>query len=87
MDPETQHTPAPDQSPVTAAELRDEMRAELRHLREINAELLAALKMIRFRWAGHSEVCAMIDGNKCDCDWPMVAAKCDAAIARAESGT
>jgi len=49
--------------------------------------LRLALKMIRFNWAGHSERCACVDpgGLPCDCDWPKVAAQCDAALASAPS--
>jgi hypothetical protein len=47
--------------------------------------LLEALVIIRTCWAGHAETCAFAKdyGKKCDCDWPEIAAKCDAAIAKA----
>lgn len=48
-------------------------------------ELAGALKLIRFSWGGHAEQCALVHGGKCDCDWPSVAAVCDAALAKLES--
>lgn len=46
----------------------------------IVGELVEALKLIRFNWAGHSEACAVLHHGKCDCDWPIVADKCDAVL-------
>lgn len=49
-------------------------------------ELYAALNMIRHNWAGHAEICAFVTSGyraKCDCDFPKVAAQCDAALAKA----
>lgn len=61
-------------------------QAENERLTALNAELVEALKFIRFNWAGHSEACASVDipGDKCDCDWPIVRDKCDAALSKAE---
>ncbi len=50
-------------------------------------DLLAALRVIRQQWAGHSEVCAAVasmNKSKCDCDWPKIAAQCDAALTKAQ---
>jgi hypothetical protein len=62
--------------------------------RDANAKLIAAapalleaLVAIRHTWAGHSEQCETVlrrNNKKCDCDWPKVAAQCDAAIALAK---
>lgn len=52
-----------------------------------HAELVAALKLVRFNWAGHAEECAFVKTryrDKCDCDWPKIAAQIDAALARAK---
>jgi hypothetical protein len=59
----------------------DALKAERDRLRE-------ALEMIRHNWAGHSEICESVmrktayGRGKCDCDWPRVAEKCDAALAQ-----
>lgn len=50
------------------------------------AQMAAALKTIRFCWAGHAEECAYVKTYahklplQCDCDWPKVSAECDAAL-------
>jgi hypothetical protein len=65
-----------------------ELPAELTRLRAQKAALVEALKFIRTSWAGHSEQCNLVkthDLGPCDCDWPMVRDKCDAALAQAES--
>ena len=60
-----------------------------RDLYKVIFELLEALVMIRTCWAGHADECAFAKDYKseCDCDWPKVAAKCDAAIAKARGAT
>jgi hypothetical protein len=75
-----------DQLEYTAGEELEILVAELCRVEDCQEGLLTALKMIRHNWAGHSEACESVlkrgDG-KCDCDWPTVAAQCDAAIAKA----
>lgn len=47
-----------------------------------------ALDEIRNLWAGHSEQCAHVLSKykkDCDCDWPMIAARCDAALTNARA--
>ena len=67
------------------ARIRDESTRLLAQRDALNE----ALKLIRFKWAGHSEVCVTVlhRSGKCDCDWPMVRDKCDAAIAQTEGRT
>lgn len=55
------------------------------YLLAASKDLLAALKEIRHMWAGHAEECRYITSNyksKCDCDWPKIAERCDAAISK-----
>lgn len=56
------------------------------HLIAAAPDLYAALELIRTQWAGHSEACAYLLSeykSKCDCDWPMIAETCDAALSKA----
>lgn len=60
------------------------------HLIAAAPDLLIALAAIRYTWAGHSEQCETVlcrHNKKCDCDWPDIAAQCDAAIAKANGET
>jgi hypothetical protein len=66
---------------------RDELRDQVTEIptlcRRYEAKLRQAreaLEMITHNWAGHAEQCASVQGRKCDCDWPMVKAQCDAAL-------
>lgn len=81
------HMVGPDGDAVCAVFYDMKTGRGLRDARLIAAapELLEALETIRNCWAGHSEECAFAKNyhDKCDCDWPEIAAKCDAAIAKA----
>lgn len=44
------------------------------------AAMREALSFIRNNWAGHSPACDGGLDDKCDCDWPVVRDKCDAAL-------
>lgn len=44
------------------------------------AAMRGALSFIRNNWAGHSPACNGGLDDKCDCDWPVVRDKCDAAL-------
>lgn len=72
-----------------ALDARDD---ELSRLRAQNEALVGALEEIRHRWAGHSEACAFVAGirlgtkKRCDCDWPKLAARADAALSQAKEG-
>ena len=61
--------------------MTDRERAE--RAEALCAQMAAALKTIRFCWAGHAEECAYVRSKyrlKCDCDWPKVSNECDAAL-------
>jgi hypothetical protein len=52
--------------------------------------LYAALSDIRHNWGGHADQCASVlsrGKKRCDCDWPKIAARCDAALAKARGDT
>ena len=46
-------------------------------------ELLEALEVVAFQWAGHAEKCSINATGSCNCDWPKIRHQCNAAIAKA----
>ena len=64
---------------------RDALKAEVETMR-------AALKLVRFNWAGHADECAYARAGgeekwKCDCDWPKIRTHIDAALSIKDKAT